>query len=520
MRKLLIFIILGLLVLTSCDKGSNNEDPNKNVIGSDFERVDILPDEILSSGVTETKEGYDLVWSDEFNYTGAPDSTKWSYEVGTGNWGWGNNESQCYTNRLDNSSVQDGHLKITAKRENYSGSEYTSARLVSRGKGDFKYGYIEISAKLAGGQGTWPALWMMPTSSVYGGWPNSGEIDIMEYRGNRKDRIFSTVHTKNNHGNGISSGEKYFAGVEDNFNTYALEWTEDKMVFYFNDKKIHQYTNPNRVNNPQNDWPFDQEFYIIMNVAMGGTLGGNISSSFTESSMYIDYVRVYQQNLEGIDDLEPEMVEIASSTASSSTITVNWKEAKDEYGVKQYDVVLNGKQIGATTKTSYTIKDLEPNTEYVIQILAVDKGNNFSVSLPSRIKTTDVLRAPGKIEVEQFLRGENCYTLNNSNGGISVDLSNVNNNCGYIVIEVFAKAGTYNVSMNAMVPRFNNGVYIYVEGNEATKELVSLPTNAGKYVDIVTPVSLTLKEGVNYIVIESYSETPGKIVTIDNITLD
>ncbi len=519
MKKIFIFLILGLLLLTSCDKG-NNDDPNKNVIGSDFERIDILPDEIIESGVTETKEGYDLVWSDEFNYTGAPDSTKWSYEVGTGNWGWGNNEAQCYTNRLDNSSVQDGHLKITAKRENYSGSEYTSARLVSRGKGDFKYGYIEISAKLAGGQGTWPALWMMPTNSVYGGWPNSGEIDIMEYRGNRKDRIFSTVHTKNHHGQGITSGEKYFAGVEDNFNTYALEWTESKMIFYFNGQKIHQYTNPNRVNNPQNDWPFDQEFFIIMNVAMGGTLGGNISSSFTESSMYVDYVRVYQQNLEGIDDLEPEMVEITSTTASSSTITVNWKEAKDEYGVKQYDVVLNGKQIGATTKTSYTIKDLDPNTEYVVQILAVDKGNNFSVSLPSRVTTTDVLRAPGKIEVEQYSRGENCYTLNNSSGGISVDLSNVNNSCGYIVIEVFAKAGTYNVSMNAMVPRFNNGVYIYVEGEEASKELVTLPTNAGKYVEIVTPVTLTLKEGVNYIVIESYSESIGKIVTIDNITLE
>ena len=513
MKKFLTLSLLALLALTSCKKEESN------VIDKDFKRVDILPIEISESKDAPEKIGYDLIWADEFNYTGAPDSSKWSYEVGTGNGGWGNNELQFYTNRLENSSVQDGSLKITAKKENYSGSEYTSARLVSKNKGDFKYGYIEFSAKLPGGIGTWPALWMMPTDSVYGGWPNSGEIDIMEYRGSRKDRMFSTVHTKNRHGSGITSGEKYFAGLEDNFNTYALEWTEDKMIFFFNGQQIHQYTNPNRTLNPENDWPFDQEFFLIMNVAMGGTLGGTVDTNFTESSMYVDYVRVYQKNLEDIDVLEPEMVEITNTSSSSSTITINWKEAKDEFGVKQYDVVINGKQVGATTKTSYTINDLDPNTEYTIQVLAVDRGNNFSVSLPSKVKTTDVLRAPGVIEVEQFVKGENCYTLNNPKGGISVDLSNVNNNCGYIVCEVYAKEGTYNLVINGMVPRFNNGLYVYTEGNENTKELINLPANAGKYVDIETEVTLSLKEGINYIVIECYSESIGKVITIDNITL-
>ena len=240
---------------------------------------------------------------------------------------------------------------------------------------------------------------MMPTDSVYGGWPNSGEIDIMEYRGSRKDKVFSTVHTKNRYGSGISSGEKYFPNLETTFNTYALEWTESTMIFYVNGQQIHQYNNPNRVTNPQNDWPFDQEFFIIMNVAMGGTLGGSIDVNFTESSMYVDYVRVYQKNLENIDTLEPEMVEISSITTSSSTMTINWKDALDEHGVKQYDVVVNGKQVGATTKTTYTVTDLVPNTKYTVQILAVDRGNNFSVSLPSYATTTDVLRAPGVLHL-------------------------------------------------------------------------------------------------------------------------
>ncbi|MCX8074050.1 MAG: glycoside hydrolase family 16 protein, partial [Clostridia bacterium] len=113
-----------------------------------------------------------LVWSDEFDYTGKPDSNKWGYDIGGG--GWGNQELQYYTDRLENARVENGKLIIEARRENYGGREYTSARLVSRNKGDWLYGRFEIRAKLPGGRGTWPAIWMLPTDWVYGGWPNSG----------------------------------------------------------------------------------------------------------------------------------------------------------------------------------------------------------------------------------------------------------------------------------------------------------------------------------------------------------
>lgn len=134
------------------------------------------------------------VWADEFNYTGEPDPAKWGYDIGGS--GWGNNELQYYTNSRSNSNVADGTLKITARKENVEGKEYSSARLVSKDKGDFLYGRFEIKAKLPTGRGTWPALWMLPTNWAYGGWPESGEIDIMEHVGYDQDRVHITVHTE------------------------------------------------------------------------------------------------------------------------------------------------------------------------------------------------------------------------------------------------------------------------------------------------------------------------------------
>lgn len=125
-----------------------------------------------------------LIWSDEFNLDGAPDATKWAYDIGTGDWGWGNNEAQYYTSRADNVKVQNGVLKIIAQRENYSGSNYTSARIKTQGKFTFKYGRVEMRAKLPSGGGTWPALWMLGNNITTAGWPACGEIDIMEHLGN------------------------------------------------------------------------------------------------------------------------------------------------------------------------------------------------------------------------------------------------------------------------------------------------------------------------------------------------
>ena len=133
-------------------------------------------------------------WSDEFDYTGAPDPNKWGYDIGGS--GWGNNELQYYTNSTNNANVANGKLTITARKENVGGREYTSARLVTKNKGDFLYGRIEVAAKLPTGKGTWPAIWMLPTDWAYGDWPKSGEIDIMEHVGYDPNNVLSSVHTQ------------------------------------------------------------------------------------------------------------------------------------------------------------------------------------------------------------------------------------------------------------------------------------------------------------------------------------
>ncbi|HMR92355.1 MAG TPA: glycoside hydrolase family 16 protein [Chitinophagaceae bacterium] len=239
-------------------------------------------------------EKKELVWSDEFDYSGLPDSTKWGYD--TGGHGWGNNELQYYTQaREANAYVSDGKLFIKAIKEDYDSSRYTSARLVSRNKGDWKYGRIEVKAKLPAGRGMWPAIWMLPTDWEYGGWPESGEIDIMEYVGFSPDSIFATVHTKAyNH----SIGTHKVSGVvrkdvTSAFHVYALEWDEDLIRMFVDDHPYYEFKNEKKTSE---EWPFDKRFHLLMNIAVGGNWGGKmgVNDSIFPQQMEVDYVRVYK----------------------------------------------------------------------------------------------------------------------------------------------------------------------------------------------------------------------------------
>lgn len=226
-----------------------------------------------------------LVWSDEFNTPGAPDASKWGYDLGAG--GWGNQELQYYTNRTDNASVSNGTLKITAKREDYSGSAYTSARLLSKGKFSFKYGKVEVSAKLPAGGGTWPAIWMLGDNISSVGWPACGEIDIMEHKGNDLNRIFGTLHHPGHSGGNGDGSTTVITNATTAFHKYALEWTASTIKFFVDDVQFYAFTNSSSL-------PFNQNFFLILNVAMGGTFGGSIDPAFSSAAMEIDYVRVYQ----------------------------------------------------------------------------------------------------------------------------------------------------------------------------------------------------------------------------------
>lgn len=526
MKKKLYFlsiIFILSLCLYSCEK---NDDSS---IDDSFKRENLIAEEVKdcdtsTKQIKETNDelsDYEIIWSDEFNYTGTPDSSKWSYELGTGNGGWGNNELQTYTNKEDNAYVKDGNLYITAKREDYNGQEYTSSRLVTKNKGDFKYGYIEMRAILPSGGGVWPAFWMMPTDSVYGTWPASGEIDIMEYVGNNKNKIFNTVHCQRYYGSG--RGTTYTVnGVEESYHTYGLLWTEDYIKFYCDDVERFTVKNGKFSENNWQSWPYDQNFFIILNVAMGGNLGGKISDSFVESSMIVDYVRVYQKNLKGIDKTKPEKVVINNYTVSSSSINLNWNQANDDYGIKQYEVVVDGKQVLATTKTNCVINNLQANKEYTVQVIALDKGGNFSVSKAVKIKTCDVLKIPGKIEIEQYSSSQGINTLENPNNSLSVDFIVTNNNPSYIICEVTTKeSGTYSIECYLQGNRTST-LYVYTVSNtgEGTKnDGYNITNTFGAYKLVKLDYTLNLNEGINYIKIECVAETNGKTATIDYLNL-
>ncbi|HCE58725.1 MAG TPA: glycoside hydrolase [Prolixibacteraceae bacterium] len=238
-----------------------------------------------------------LVWADEFDKNGLPDTTRWNYDTRGNSYGWGNNEAQWYkVARPENSRIENGILKITAIKEPTQGKNYSSARLTTKNKGDWKYGKIEVKAKLPSGNGTWPAIWMLPTENKYGGWPKCGEIDIMEHVGFDPDTVFSTVHTgKFNHTIGTQVGKKtVLLTATTSFHVYTTEWDENEIRSYVDGK--HYFTFKNNGQGFES-WPFDQPFHLILNLAIGGGLGGQkgIDDSKFPHTFEIDYVRVYQR---------------------------------------------------------------------------------------------------------------------------------------------------------------------------------------------------------------------------------
>lgn len=256
----------------------------------------------VAGGQQSPKNSWQLVWSDEFDYNGLPDPAKWRYD--TGAHGWGNKELQNYTERRkENARVENGMLIIEARRDGSEAQPYTSARLTTKGKGDWTYGRFEIRAKLPSGRGTWPAIWMLASQRSYGQgyWPDNGEIDIMEHVGYDPDVIHFSAHTKayyhsiNTHKSSKTKVESARSG----FNVYAVEWTPTEIRWYVNNQEHFKFINE-RLSNTAADykqWPFDKPFHLLLNIAVGGTWGGRegVDDSIWPQRMEVDYVRVYQE---------------------------------------------------------------------------------------------------------------------------------------------------------------------------------------------------------------------------------
>lgn len=267
--------IVQLLFILSASAGCNKNASTEVVQPSQVDSIPALP-------------GWTLVWNDEFS--GAMvDPAKWEYEVNGD--GGGNNELQYYTSRSQNSYVDSGKLVIEARKEDYLGKGYTSARMRTKMKGDWTYGRFDIRAKLPYGQGLWPAIWMLPTDEVYGGWPLSGEIDIMELLGQETDKVYGTIHFASGSGDHQQSGGSYtlakgtFAG---DYHTFSIVWDTTGITWYVDG--VSYFTTVHQK-------PFDKRFHILLNVAVGGNWPGSPDEFTTfPQRMYVDYVRVYTKS--------------------------------------------------------------------------------------------------------------------------------------------------------------------------------------------------------------------------------
>jgi beta-glucanase (GH16 family) len=227
-----------------------------------------------------------LIWADEFDKAGAPDPDKWGYNLGNNN-GWGNNELEYYTSRPENVIVTDGKLKIMLKKENYNGFGYTSARLSSKGKFNFKYGRVEFKAKLPTGGGTWPAFWALGSNIDTTPWPACGEIDIMEHVGNQQNKIYSTLHYPGHYGGSGVGKTTMIPTASTEFHVYSVEWTATQMKFAVDGVVFHTFANDSST-------PFNSNFFLILNLAMGGNFGGAVDPAVTGGTMEVDYIRVYK----------------------------------------------------------------------------------------------------------------------------------------------------------------------------------------------------------------------------------
>ena len=353
----------------------------------------------------------DLVWSDEFNTNGPISSTNWFQQTQLPAGGsWFSGEVQHYTNRIENSSVNAGLLNIVAKKESFTDQgvtkEYTSARLNS--KFAFKYGRVDVRAKVPIGAGTWPAIWMLGKNinedgayfdATYGttNWPACGEIDIMEhgiFPSQNINYIQGTLHTPSSFGNSVNNGGTIASDLQNNYHIYSMNWSPFQISFLLDNVVYYTY---NPAVKDANTWPFDKEQYLLLNIAMGGVAGA-IPSNFTQASMDIDYVRVYQNTV--VDTQKPTNFTAAVGAITSSSVEL-LLNATDDTGTIGYDITYGSTTLSfanpSGVQKSVIIPNLSANTNYTFSVTASDLAGNTALNNPIALnaKTTSALGCSG-----------------------------------------------------------------------------------------------------------------------------
>ncbi len=331
---------------------------------------------------------YQLVWSDEFDGSSL-NPANWTAEIGTGENGWGNGEAQYYTDRPENLKVENGRLVITAVKENYQGSSWTSARIKTQDKRNFQYGKFEFRAKLPTGQGPWPAAWMLGANISTVGWPTCGEIDVMEWRGTFGDAntVGHALHSSARHGgNPVQPATRTpVSNPSTEFHTYAVVWNSDSFIFSVDGVDVATLTPP-----AADAEAFRKEFFLLLNLAMGGVYnGGTIDPSLTGATYEVDYVRVYQDVLNNVEtDTTPPVISLAGGT---DPVTVDWGSSYNDAGATAFDV---GDNADVAVVVDNAVDTSVPGTYHVSYTATDSKGNIANAS-----RTVNVVMPNGGTDV-------------------------------------------------------------------------------------------------------------------------
>jgi beta-glucanase (GH16 family) len=374
----------------------------------------------LACGTGAVRGAWQLVWNDEFSQPdgSSPDSTKWGYDIGNGSSGWGNNEREYYTSRTNNARIQNGQLVIEARNESYNGYNYTSARLLTKGKWSWAYGRIEANIKLPRGQGIWPAFWMLGTNIDSVGWPTCGETDIMENIGKTSDQgtAHGTIHGPQSGGDyngGAGVGGTYTlpggAALADNFHLFAVEWTTNQ-IKWFVDTNLYFTATPASLPSG-GTWVFTQPQFLVLNLAVGGNWPGYPDGTTVfPQQMLVDYVRVYKYVA-----APPDTPTGLTASPGNGKVFLSWNASTNGatgYNVKR-SLVSGGSYtsvVTGLTTTNYTDTSLTNGTTYYYVVSAVSAGCESTNS--TQVTATPVCAPPPAPTAANNGPVYECMTLN------------------------------------------------------------------------------------------------------------
>lgn len=469
--------------------------------------------------IFEGNPNWTMIYNDEFNTDGLPDASKWTVDPRPK--GWINGEQQVYTDTThDNIRVKNGNLIIKGKKDFPTGNAnepWSSGRLISQGKMDFLYGKVEVKAKLPRARGSWPAIWLMPTTSAYGAWPKSGELDIMEHVGNNFGTVLSTVHTQNNNwtNGGHLSASLLLPDVDTVFHVYSLEWTPDSLRFTYDSTKCYSYANPQT---DWKDWPFDQQFHVILNVAIGGGMGGAITESNWPDSMTVDYVRIYQKGL-GTPVLDTIIVSPATLSFVPGKTQQYTAKALDQNGRAMaitpiWSITGNGNTI--TTNGLATL-----DTTGTVTATATVNGVTVSGAANVTVRATNYKPIPVKIEAENFDNSNSCCTEPTADTGGGVDVSYIGNGTWFDYDLTVPDSASYRIQFRVAV---STATSLKIMNDTTTLQTVNLPASGG-WQNWITVTTSPLIFTPGHKTIRIYSNASGwnfnwlNIVYADSVTL-